>query len=59
MFIMEKRYDSRVRLTVAIPEPLREYRILKLLIQPLVENSLLHGLEPKKEGGSIRITAYT
>ena len=30
--------------------------IPKLIIQPLVENGILHGLEPKKEGGTILIT---
>jgi LytS/YehU family sensor histidine kinase len=28
-----------------------------MLLQPLVENSILHGLEPKAEGGEIIITA--
>ena len=30
--------------------------IPKLIIQPLVENGILHGLESKKEGGTILIT---
>lgn len=59
MFIMEKRYDKRIHLTVQIEEQIRNHRILKLLIQPLVENSLLHGLEPQKEGGHIVISAFT
>jgi len=49
------RMGNRLSYTIDIPESLLAYRIPPLLIQPLVENSLRHGLEPKIEGGEIAI----
>ena len=49
------RMGNRLSYTIDIPDSLLEYRIPPLLIQPLVENSLKHGLEPKIEGGEIAI----
>jgi len=49
------RMGNRLSYTIDIPESLLAYRIPPLLIQPLVENSLKHGLEPKIEGGEIAI----
>ncbi|RZT02981.1 cache domain-containing sensor histidine kinase [Cuneatibacter caecimuris] len=57
ILIMQARFGSRVKVHVQIPEEMKEYKIPKLLIQPLVENAILHGLEPKKEGGLITVTA--
>jgi sensor histidine kinase YesM len=36
---------------------LREQPILPLLLQPLVENSIRHGLEPQVQGGEISVRA--
>jgi sensor histidine kinase YesM len=50
------RMGNRLSYTIDIPDSLLAYRIPPLLIQPLVENSLKHGLEPKIGGGGIAIT---
>lgn len=39
-----------------IPDSMRGLPIPKLLIQPLIENSVIHGIEQKQESGLIRIT---
>ena len=40
------------------PAALADAPVPTLLLQPLVENALLHGLEPKIEGGHISVTAH-
>jgi sensor histidine kinase YesM len=40
-----------------LPEELTRLPVPPLLLQPLVENSIKHGLEPQVEGGRIDITA--
>lgn len=49
----ENLFDYEINL---IDESLRQEHILKLLLQPLVENSILHGFNNRREGGFIRIT---
>lgn len=50
------RMGGRLSYTIDMPDSLLAHRIPPLLIQPLVENSLRHGLEPKIGGGEIAIT---
>ncbi|NJR71783.1 MAG: hypothetical protein HC782_01035 [Gammaproteobacteria bacterium] len=40
-----------------MPQSLSHFSIAPMLIQPLVENALKHGLEPKIEGGLISLSA--
>ena len=49
---MGKRLDYRIELE----DGLKDRRVPPLLIQPLVENAIKHGLEPKVEGGSIAVS---
>jgi len=57
MQIYKVRMGDRLKFTVAIPDTLEEIKFPPMLIQPLVENSIKHGLEPKIEGGEITISA--
>ena|GEM_PF-381224 len=57
MLIQSYRYGERIRAEIDIPDELMERRMLKLLLQPIVENAVFHGLEPKKGKGVVRITA--
>jgi two-component system sensor histidine kinase YesM len=41
-----------------IADEIYEYKIPKLILQPLVENSILHGIELKKEKGTIYIHSF-
>ncbi|AKL95135.1 two-component sensor kinase [Clostridium aceticum] len=50
------RYSDRISYEIDIDESIMEYRIPSMILQPIVENSMIHGLEPKKEGGKITIT---
>jgi len=54
---MSVRMGERLRYTLELPEDLRDTPVPPLLLQPLVENSIRHGLEPKVEGGRIAVRA--
>ncbi|WP_296508143.1 histidine kinase [Rhodoferax sp.] len=55
--LMAIRMGPRLQFTLDLPDALRDQPVPPLLLQPLVENSIQHGLEPKIEGGSIHIAA--
>ena len=55
--LMSIRMGPRLRYTLELPEELAETLVPPLLLQPLVENCIRHGLEPKLEGGSITVRA--
>ncbi|OYP31646.1 hypothetical protein CG709_06675 [Lachnotalea glycerini] len=55
--IQKLRFDDRVNYQLMIQDALNleEYQILPLLLQPIVENAILHGLEGTNENGKIII----
>ncbi len=55
--IQKIRMGERLRFRIDIPDALRAQPFPPLLLQPLVENAVKHGLEPKIEGGEITIAA--
>jgi|GEM_PF-5422355 len=55
--IQSIRFGPRLRYSIAIGRELRKTRIVKLVIQPLVENSIIHGFARKEGELEIRITA--
>jgi LytS/YehU family sensor histidine kinase len=55
--IQKIRLGDRLTFFIDAPETLAQYPFPPMLLQPLVENGVKHGLEPKIEGGAIRITA--
>ncbi len=54
--IQQSRYKDILDYEIAIPESLYEYQILKMTLQPLVENSLYHGIKMLRARGKILIT---
>lgn len=56
--IQNMRYENAITLVIDTPQDLDECRVLKLVLQPLVENAIFHGIMLKKEErGTVRITA--
>lgn len=55
--IMAVRMGPRLTYTLDLPDQLAGLCVPSLLLQPLVENAIRHGLEPKVQGGSIRVSA--
>ena len=54
--IQRTRYRDILNYEIDIPDEIGQYYILKLLLQPLVENALYHGIKYKRGGGMIRVT---
>ena len=54
--IQKTRYRDILDYQIDIPEEMDQFYILKLLLQPLVENALYHGIKYKRGGGTIRVT---
>ena len=55
--IQKFRYDDKFQVIFQCDEEVREKKLPKLLIQPLLENAIFHGVEFRKEDGLIIITA--
>lgn len=55
--LMAVRMGPRLRFTLDLPDALRVQPVPPLLLQPLVENAIQHGLEPQVGGGSISVSA--
>jgi len=55
--LMQVRMSSRLQVQLDLPEELAELPLPPLLLQPLVENAIKHGLEPALEGGLLRVSA--
>lgn len=53
--IQQFRYQDILEYEIQIPEELHEYKILKMTLQPLVENALYHGIKNKRRMGHIRV----
>lgn len=55
--IQQTRYRDILDYEIDIPDEIGDFYILKLLVQPLVENALYHGIKIKRGGGKITVSA--
>jgi sensor histidine kinase YesM len=55
--LMAVRMGPRLQVLLDLPEDLRALSVPPMLLQPLVENAIKHGLEPKVQGGRIEVRA--
>jgi sensor histidine kinase YesM len=55
--IQKIRMGERLRFKIELPDAIRQFPFPPMLLQPLVENAIKHGLEPKVEGGEVSIKA--
>jgi len=51
------RMEDRLQASVDVPNGLLSAEFPPMMIQSLVENAIKHGLEPKAEGGTLRVAA--
>ena len=56
--IQEIRYSNKLQYEIHIPKELEKVPVIKLILQPLVENSIYHGIKLKTGEGVVRIEAY-
>jgi len=57
--LMAVRMGPRLAYVLDLPDTLRDASVPPLLLQPMVENAIRHGLEPQVEGGRITVRAST
>ena len=55
--LMRTRMGERLRFEIDADDALGGCRLMPLVLQPLIENSVKHGLEPQVDGGSVRVKA--
>lgn len=55
--IFKVRMGDRLRYNINVPESIKGFPFPPMLVQPLVENAIKHGLEPRIEGGEISFSA--
>lgn len=56
--IMNARYGEGLHVSIQIPDELLPYKIIRFILQPIVENSIVHGMNSKSYLGTITIAAY-
>ncbi len=54
--IQQYRFGERIQYRIFVEEGMEEQKILPLLIQPIVENCIIHGLEGKEDVGHIDVS---
>ena len=55
--IERARFEQRLRVTLDVPPGLRSIRVPPLVLQPIVENAVKHGISPQRLGGEVTVRA--
>ncbi len=58
MYLQEMRFGERIKCVIDCDEDLNKVYVPTFVIQPIIENSIIHGLAKKEEGGYIRIHVF-
>jgi len=58
LHIMKRRLGDRLSWEIGLPATLASVPIPKLLVQPIVENAIVHGVEENISGGTVTISAW-
>ncbi|TYP76571.1 cache domain-containing sensor histidine kinase [Paenibacillus methanolicus] len=53
--VQQIRFVDRLSVSIRMEEACKQHHVLKLLLQPIVENAILHGLEQKRKDGQVAI----
>ena len=56
IIIQQKRYEDMIDFSFHVPDEVLDCKVIKLVLQPLVENAIYHGIEKKGEAGKIDIS---
>lgn len=55
LYIQKIRYQDKLNYHIDAPDDIKDYMVPKLILQPLVENAIYHGIKRKRGGGTIDI----
>lgn len=58
LMIQKTRYEDKLNYEIHVDNDLLSYRMIKLILQPLVENAIYHGIKEKRGQGLIRIMGH-
>lgn len=53
--ILELRFGNIFKVSWEIDEAIKQYSIIKICLQPIIENAVYHGLKPKGSNGELKI----
>lgn len=56
LFLQSKRYKNKLKYQIQIPDEILNYYIPKLILQPFVENAIVHGIENNNSESIIEVT---
>ncbi len=56
VYLQKIRYGDKFTVEYDLDESLLDFKTIKFILQPIVENAIFHGIEPKNGTGVIRIT---
>jgi signal transduction histidine kinase len=57
--IQKIRFGDRLRVSIDIPDELLAKQVPNLLLQPLVENAIKHGISKRQSGGEVRVAGIS
>ena len=57
LVIQKMRYREKLQFEMDIDPETRPFQIPRLVLQPLVENAIYHGIKVKEHGGTVRVTS--
>ena len=55
--LIKMRIEERLEVEIAVPADLETAEFPPMMLQSIVENAIKHGIEPKPEGGRVRVKA--
>lgn len=58
LFIQKIRFEEKLTYDISVPEQFNYIIVPRLLLQPIVENSVIHGIEPLKDNGHVSVTCH-
>lgn len=56
LYIQKERYEDKLSYEINAPEHLLDYTVPKIILQPIVENSIYHGIKPLDGPGQVTVT---
>jgi two-component system LytT family sensor kinase len=57
LMIQQTRFADRLRLDIQVQDGLHNAAVPNLILQPLVENAVKHGIAKRREGGAVHVAA--